>query len=79
MIASPESAEVAFRWANLLMFWDRNPRRAKRLLERALELQPQLAQAQQALMVIESQLDDDTSSSGLETHDDFMLEGIQGM
>lgn len=79
MIASPESVEVAFRWANLLMFWDRNPRRAKRLLERAIELQPQLAQAQQALMVIESQLDDDTSSSGLETHDDFMLEGIQGM
>jgi Tfp pilus assembly protein PilF len=76
-MANPESAQVAFRWANLCMYYERAPHRAKRLLERALELSPNFAAARQALTVVEAQLEGMPKwrQSGM----DHMLENIPGL
>lgn len=73
----PENAQVAFRWANLCLYYERRPRRAHRLLQRAIELKPDFAAAHHALETAERQLQNKRRIQ--ERHEDEMLAGIPGI
>jgi hypothetical protein len=77
LLVDPENAMVAFRWANLCMYYERRPRRAYRLLLRALELNPDMEAARQALDIVHAQVQDKTRPQ--EQFEDYMLDDIPGM